>query len=58
LCVYLFGQGVEVKHIVEAGKLQPHSLSSGAVVTTDRGVIYPLQEISDRPDSEPSLFER
>jgi uncharacterized protein (DUF488 family) len=55
---YLVAQGVEVKHIVEAGKLQPHSLSSGAVIIADREVIYPLQKTGDKPDSETFLFER
>jgi uncharacterized protein (DUF488 family) len=55
---YLVAQGVEIKHIVEAGKLQPHSLSSGAVIIADREVIYPLQKTGDKPDSETFLFER
>jgi hypothetical protein len=35
---------VEVKHIVEAGKLQPHRLTPGAVITADARVIYPPQQ--------------
>jgi len=41
---YLTAQGVEVKHIVEAGKLQPHRLTPGAVITADAAVIYPSQQ--------------
>jgi uncharacterized protein (DUF488 family) len=38
---YLTAQGVEVEHIVEYGKLQPHRLTPGAVITADARVIYP-----------------
>ncbi len=41
---YLTAQGVEVKHIVEAGKLQLHRLTPGAVITADARVIYPSQQ--------------
>lgn len=53
---YLVAQGVEVKHIMGSGGLQPHSLSAGAVVTADGGVIYPLQEAGNEPDSKNFLF--
>ncbi|MHC4482059.1 MAG: DUF488 domain-containing protein [Planctomycetota bacterium] len=38
---YLTAQGVEMEHIVESGKLQPHKLSAGAVITSDATVVYP-----------------
>lgn len=52
---YLTAQGVEVKHIVEAGKLQPHSLSLGAVITNDAGVIYPPSRLGKTQTQ--TLFE-
>lgn len=42
---YLSAKGVEVEHIVESGKLQPHKLSRGAVITADATVIYPSTEL-------------
>jgi len=53
---YLVAQGVEVKHIMESGRLQPHSLSAGAVVTADGGVIYLSPGTADEPDSKNLLF--
>ena len=38
---FLVAQGVAVEHIVEAGNLRPHKLTSGAIVTEEGGVIYP-----------------
>jgi len=54
---YLVARGVEVKHIMEAGRLQTHSLSPGAVVTTDGEVIYPSPGTAEKPDSKHLLFE-
>jgi len=41
---YLTAQGVEVEHILEYGKLQPHRLTAGAIITADARVIYPSQQ--------------
>jgi len=41
---YLIAQGAEVEHILEYGKLQPHRLTPGAVITADARVIYPSQQ--------------
>lgn len=41
LCDYLAAQAVEVEHIIEPGKSQPHKLTHGAVITTEAEVIYP-----------------
>jgi len=41
LADYLVAQGVEVVHIVGAGKLSDHKLTPGAIITTEAGVIYP-----------------
>jgi uncharacterized protein (DUF488 family) len=38
---YLVTQSILVEHIIESGRLQPHKLSAGAVVTPDLRVIYP-----------------
>jgi uncharacterized protein (DUF488 family) len=38
---YLTAQGVDVEHIAESGKLQPHKLSRGTVITADAMVSYP-----------------
>ena len=44
---YLVAQGVEVEHIVESGKLQPHRLSSVAVITADDAVYYLAPGLED-----------
>jgi uncharacterized protein (DUF488 family) len=38
---YLHAQGVEVKHIIDAGQIRPHRLTSIAVVRENGTVIYP-----------------
>lgn len=38
---HLIARGVEVEHIIESGKLQPHKLTTGAVVTDEGVVCYP-----------------
>ena len=54
LCDYLVSHGCLIEHIIESGRLQPHELSAGAVITSDLRVIYP----SARPDfDEPKLFD-
>ena len=45
---YLVTQGILVEHIMESGRLQPHRLSDGAVVTPDLRVIYPNND-ADTP---------
>lgn len=45
---YLVTQGILVEHIMESGRLQPHKLSAGAVVTPDLCVIYPNSD-NDTP---------
>ncbi len=44
---YLVAQGVKVKHILEAGKVSEHKLTSCAVITPDSVVAYPLRAHSD-----------
>jgi uncharacterized protein (DUF488 family) len=44
---YLVSRGIEVIHIMDAGKSSCHQLSSYAVVT-ESGVIYPSQEPEDK----------
>ena len=39
---YLVGQGAEVLHIIEEGKVSAHKMTPGAVITATAGVIYPL----------------
>jgi uncharacterized protein (DUF488 family) len=50
---YLVTQSILVEHIIESGRLQPHKLSAGAVVTPDLRVIYPTNGADT-----PSLFGR
>jgi uncharacterized protein (DUF488 family) len=45
---YLVTQSILVEHIIESGRLQPHKLSAGAVVTPDLRVIYPTND-ADTP---------
>lgn len=52
---YLIAQGVQVEHIVQCGKLQPHRLSQGAVITADAGVVYPAAKAEQGQTEE--LFE-
>ena len=49
---YLVAQGVIVGHIMAPGRLQPHKLSAGAVLTPDLHVVYPSSASGD-----PKLFE-
>jgi uncharacterized protein (DUF488 family) len=42
LCDFLSVQGVEVIHILEQGKLYPHTLTPGAVATEQGLIHYPL----------------
>jgi uncharacterized protein (DUF488 family) len=51
LADYLVAQGVEVVHIVGAGKLSNHKLTPGAIITTEAGVIYPSPEPRDTQKS-------
>jgi len=51
---YLVAQGVEVVHIVGAGKASDHKLTPHAIITAEAGVIYPLQEPRD---TQNNLFE-
>ena len=41
---YLYAQGIEVLHIIEAGKIVAHKLTPGVIITTDSKVIYPPPE--------------
>ncbi|MHC4619539.1 MAG: DUF488 domain-containing protein [Planctomycetota bacterium] len=52
---YLISRGLQVHHIIEPGKLQPHRLSPGAVITPDHAVLYPPGE-NAHTDSQ-TLFE-
>ncbi len=52
---YLIAQGVQVEHIMQCGKLQPHRLSQGAVITADAVVIYPAAKVEESQTEE--LFE-
>jgi len=38
---FLVAQGVAVEHILEAGNLRPHKLTTGAIVMEEGGVTYP-----------------
>lgn len=38
---YLISQGIEVKHILEPGKVSDHKLTPSAVITADATVVYP-----------------
>jgi uncharacterized protein (DUF488 family) len=51
---YLVAHGVQVEHIMESGRLQPHKLSLDAVITTNGSIIYP---VSGNNFKEPKLFE-
>jgi uncharacterized protein (DUF488 family) len=42
---YLLAHGVEVLHIMDASHVRPHVLTSGAVITEDKRVIYPPQNL-------------
>ena len=42
---YLVAHGVAVEHIMEQGRLQSHKLSSDAVITADKNVIYPSNQL-------------
>jgi uncharacterized protein (DUF488 family) len=46
---YLVAQGLTVEHILDDGKLQPHGLTEGAVVTKEATVVY--------PQAQPGLWE-
>jgi uncharacterized protein (DUF488 family) len=48
---YLVAQGIEVVHILGPGKLSGHKLTLQAVITSGKGVIYPLRELSDTQKS-------
>ncbi|MGA2069734.1 MAG: DUF488 domain-containing protein [Sedimentisphaerales bacterium] len=52
---HLVAKGVLVEHIMDSGRLQPHKLSAGAVITPDLLVIYPSPSAED---DTPSLFDR
>jgi uncharacterized protein (DUF488 family) len=52
---YLTACGVRVGHIVESGRLEPHRVTGGAVITDERMVIYPAPANPDTPG--PGLFE-
>ena len=43
VCDYLAAHNVEVRHILESGKLLEHNMTAGAVVTEGGDVIYPSQ---------------
>ncbi|MHC4575696.1 MAG: DUF488 domain-containing protein [Planctomycetota bacterium] len=49
---YLTAQGANVEHIIEPGKLQPHKLTAGAVITPDAMVIYPSQTTEEPPPQD------
>jgi len=48
---YLVAQGVEVVHIVGHSKASGHKMTSGAIITTEAGVIYPSAEPRDTQKS-------
>lgn len=52
---YLTACCVAVEHIVEAGRLEPHRVTGGAVITGERMVTYPAPANCDMPG--PGLFE-
>jgi uncharacterized protein (DUF488 family) len=52
---YLVARGLQVHHIIEPGRLQPHKLSAGAVITADHTVIYPPD--TTRPNQIAPLFD-
>jgi len=52
---YLVARNVEVLHITEPGRFQPHHLSRGAVITGRGEVIYP--EPNPAEYSQRRLFE-
>jgi len=51
---YLVAHGVIVEHIIDAGRIQSHKLSNGAVFTPDLGLTYP---VSAPHEGDPKLFE-
>jgi len=51
---YLVAQGIQVEHIIEQNRLQPHKLSPDAAITKESQVIYPAAGKND--DDTASLF--
>lgn len=49
---YLVAHNVLVEHILDSGRLQPHKLSEGAIVSADLQVTYPLTATDT-----PTLFD-
>jgi uncharacterized protein (DUF488 family) len=51
---YLVAQSVHVGHIIDSGRLQSHTLTTGAVITPDLNVIYPS---AGGTSEDPRLFD-
>jgi len=54
---YLVAHNCLVEHIIESGRLQPHKLSAGTVVTDDLQVIYPSIASDDDTPASPARLD-